>query len=259
MRKSTFLLKEDPIMYLKGLHNILSALFYSNKPRQFDQQYQILIDYIAAHEKSFDQNTNITARIYQYIGGLNQLFLHGNFRNNEAIVEEILDWLKANNTYLDQNRIQVFQYKIACLYFGADEFKKCIHHLNNIINTSHKEKHLRQDVQCFSRILNLVAHYELGNDELVEYQLKSTYRFLMKYGDLQAVQKLIIEFIRKSVYMNRAEMTPHFAALKSQLVAIFDDPYERRPLLYLDLISWLTAKIEHVKVEEVIQERQRMR
>lgn len=259
MRAHPHLLKEDPILYLKGIHNILSALFYSNKPTQFDEHYEILIDYLNEHDGVFDKNTSITANVYRYIGGLNQRFLNGNFRDNEQFVEEIEQWLEVNYDYLDQNRIQIFYYKIACMYFGADDFKNAIKYLNKIIHSSNKESHLKQDVQCFSRILNLVSHYELGNDELVEYQLKSTYRYLIKYGDLQQVQKLIIDFIRKSVYMNRTEMAPHFSELKTQLEAIFNDPYEQRPLLYLDLISWLSSKLEGKKVEHIIQSRQNSR
>jgi hypothetical protein len=119
-----------------------------------------------------------------------------------------------------------------------------------------KEKYLKQDVQCFARILNLVAHYELGNDDLVEYQLKSTYRFLIKYGDLQKVQEQIIGFIRKTANVRREEITPYFIELKEDLEEIFNDPYEQRPLLYLDLISWLTSRIENVSVESIIKSRQ---
>jgi hypothetical protein len=259
MRSNPILIEEEPIMYLKGLHNILSALFYSNKPRQFDENYAVLIDFLDKNEASFDPNTTITANIYRHIAGLNQRFLQGDFRNKETLIKEVTDWLEANDNYLDQNRIQVFYYKIACLYFGADDFKNTIKFLNKIIHTDSKESHLRQDVQCFARVLNLVAHYELGNYELVEYQLKSTYRFLIKYGDLQKVQLHIIEFIRKSVHMNRNEMTEPFGELKNQLIVVFNDPFERRPLLYLDLISWLSSKLEGVPVEEVIHKRQLLR
>ena len=243
-------------MYLKGLHNILSALFYSNKPRQFDENYQVLIDFLDKNNSTFDANTAITANIYRYIASLNHRFLQGDFQDNEPLVTEVMDWLSANDNYLDKNRIQVFYYKIACLYFGAEDFKKTIKYLNKIIHTDNKENHLRQDVQCFARILNLVAHYELGNNDLVEYQLKSTYRFLIKYGDLQKVQEAIIVFIRKSVNMNQNEMSAPFAELKHDLLEIFNDPFERRPLLYLDLISWLTSRLDGVSVEEVIQKRQ---
>ena len=256
MRENPLLLKEEPIIYLKGLHNILSALFYSNKPKQFDVYYALLNEFIEEHSASFDFNTNVMANIYHYIAGLNHRFINGTFRNNEDFLAELESWLVLNDSYIDTNRIQVFHYKIACMHFGADEFKASIQVLNKIIHSDTKEHHLRQDVQCFARILNLVAHYELGNAELVEYQLKSTYRFLIKYGDLQEVQKLIINFIRKSVHMNGEEMTPHFIELRSNLIAIFEDPFERRPLLYLDLISWLTSRIEKKSVEKIIRDRQ---
>ena len=259
MRENPVLLKEEPIIYLKGLHNVLSALFYSNKPKQFERYYSLLNEFLEEHSESFDFNTNLMANIYHYIARLNYRFINGNFRENEAFLDELETWLNTNDSYIDTNRIQVFYYKVACMHFGADEFKSSVQVLNKIIHSDTKEHHLRQDVQCFARILNLVAHYELGNHELVEYQLKSTYRFLIKYGDLQEVQKLIIAFIRKSVHMNRNEMTPHFIELRSNLIAIFEDPLERRPLLYLDLISWLTSRIENKPVETIIRERQLMR
>ena len=259
IQSNAILLKKEPVLFLKGMHNALSALFYSNKPRQFNTVYKNLIGFIEEHQSDFDNNTSKLTDVYRYIAKLNQLFLSGCFRGNEDFVAELQEWLKRNDDYLDQNRIQVFNYKIACLYFGADDFKNCIVHLNRIIHSDVKEKYLKQDVQCFARILNLVAHYELENDDLVEYQLKSTYRFLIKYGDLQEVQEQIIGFIRKTVHVKREEMTPHFVELKEKLVEIFDDPYERRPLLYLDLISWLTSRIENVSVEKIIQDRQRQR
>jgi hypothetical protein len=259
MNQQPDLIIRIPIMYLKGIHNAMSALYYSNKPRQFMELEKQLIKFIEQSSDSFDKNTNITAEIYRHMATLNRLFMQGNFSNNESIIEEMKLWLRDHKEYLDQNRIQVFHYKIACLYFGAGDFKNSIYHLNEIINADFKEKYLKQDVQCFARILNLVAHFELGNMDLVEYQLKSTYRFLIKYGDLQKVQEEIIQFIRKSVQMKPEGINRDFIELKTHLEEIIEDPYERRPLLYLDLIGWLTSKIEGRLVEEVIRERQKGR
>ncbi len=256
MQSNPALIEKHPIVYLKGLHNVLSALFYSNKPRPFGEYHAMLKEFIEEKEDSFDQNLKITARIYGYMAGLNHLFLNGNFQGNEDYIKQVKHWISKNDIYLDQNRLQVFQYKIACLHFGGEDFESCIHHLNKIIHDPENEKYLKQDVQCFARILSLIAHYDAGDYEMVDNQLKSTYRFLIKFGDLQEVQKLIISFIRRSVNMNREDLTPHFMQLRSQMEEIFDDPYERRPLLYLDLISWLTSKIDGVPVEEVVKRRQ---
>ncbi|NRA10593.1 MAG: hypothetical protein HRT57_01400 [Crocinitomicaceae bacterium] len=259
VQSKDILLSRDPIFYLKGMHNALSALFYSNKPRQFNEMYGGFKTFIEERKSEFDHNTLMLIDVYKNMAELNQRFLAGQFRGNETFILELKEWLEANDGYLDQNRIQVFNYKIACLYFGADDFKNCIVHLNKIIHSDVKEKYLKQDVQCFARVLNLVAHYELGNDDLVEYQLKSTYRFLIKYGDLQKVQEAIIGFIRTTANVRKEEVGAHFVALKEDLVSIFDDPFERRPLLYLDLISWLTSRIENVPVEKIIRARQELR
>ena len=253
------ILKNEPILYLKGLHNVQSALFYSNKPKQFEQSFKVLQVFVKERSENFDENTQLLSQIYLYMGELNTLFLSGSFRNNEAFVEELNAWLVAHEDYLDLNRFQVFHYKIASLYFGADDFKNCILHLNKIIHADLKEKSLKQDVQCFARILNLVAHFELGNDDLVEYQLKSTYRFLNKFGDLQKVQEYIMRSVRKAMMTQKSEVIPLFEELKNQLEEVFDDPYEQRPLLYLDLISWLKSKITGRLVEDIIRERQLQR
>jgi hypothetical protein len=259
LESNKVLLNRDPIFYLKGIHNTLSALYYSNKPRQFGELFHRFNTFINDNLTNFDVSTRILAEVYQHLAKLNYLFLKGAFRGNDQFIVELNKWTNENKAYLDQNRVQVFYYKIACLYFGTDDFKNCILYLNKVIHDGVKEKYLRQDVQCFSRILNLVAHYELGNDELVEYQLKSVYRYLIKFGDLQKVQKEIILFIRKTVYFQRSEMIPHFIELKEKLTTIVEDPYERRPLLYLDLIGWLTSRIKGVSVESIIQFRQKDR
>jgi hypothetical protein len=114
---------------------------------------------------------------------------------------------------------------------------------------------LREDVQCFARILTLICHFELGNDFLVSYQLKSVYRFLIKMGDLQAVQKEILEFIRRTPAMYSKDIKSEFNQLRARLIRYQDDPYERRPFLYLDIIAWLDSKIYNKRIQQVIREK----
>lgn len=50
--------------------------------------------------------------------------------------------------------------------------------------------------QCLARVLNLLIHYELGNDSLLAYNLRSTYRYLMQKGFLDPFEEVILEFIK---------------------------------------------------------------
>jgi len=147
----------------------------------------------------------------------------------------------------------VFYYKIASLYFGAGDCKKCIEYLDKIINN--KSLHMREDLLCFSRILSLVAHYDIGQDYHLEIQLKSTYKFLIKMNDLHEVQKELIKFLRSLGDIYPQQLKNEFIKLHTSLKKFENDPYERRAFLYLDLISWLESKIENRPVDEIIQEK----
>ena len=55
--------------------------------------------------------------------------------------------------------------------------------------------------------------------------------------------------------MDRKTLIPHFEALREELIEIIRDKFERRPMLYLDIISWLESKIHHKPVEQIIREK----
>ncbi len=96
--------------------------------------------------------------------------------------------------YLDRHRILVFYYKISSLYFGSGDYDNTITYLNKIINW---KVDLRTDLQCYARLLHLIAHYEIGNFDILEYLIKSVYRFMAKMENLSIVEEEIFKFLRK--------------------------------------------------------------
>lgn len=253
------LFEENPMMiqhrasaYLRGLNNLLIALFFLNQYEKFIAVFSKLQAF-ATQKPQKDNNAESLAQLYYHIHRINRHYMEGTFSESIAWVKPFEALLEENPYSWDENRILIFHYKIACLYFGCDRYSEAIDHLNIIINQRNPD--YREDIQCFSRILNLIAHYELGNMQLVDYQVKSVYRFLLKTGDLHEVQRLVLQFIRKMPYMNPNIIRKEFIALKNSLVRIQDAPYEKRPFLYLDIISWLESKIQQKKVEDIIREK----
>ena len=51
------------------------------------------------------------------------------------------------------------------------------------------------------------------------------------------------------------EVRDHFRDLKAKLEVHQNDPIEKRFFLYLDILSWLQAKIENRTVESVIRDK----
>ena len=116
----------------------------------------------------------------------------------------------------------------------------------------------REDIQCFARILNLIAHFDYGNQALVTHQIKATYRYLSKIQHLQPALKSILAFVRRIPKISEQELKGEFVKLKNELSEIEQTQFERRPFLYLDIISWLESKIEGKPVGEIIRSKSRM-
>lgn len=247
------MLKVNMPLYLKGLHNLLYSLFRAMKYRQFVAQLNHLTHFNDDGKYQMDYNEEAVHHLFIYIHRINRHFLEGSFTEALNWLPDLEHILSDNKYNWDIHRVMVFYYSIACLYFGSGNNDRAIEFLNKIINNPQRD--IRQDIQSYARILNLIAHFELGNDVLVGYQLKSVYRFLAKQEELNQVNRAIVTFLRRTPSMQRYFIRDEFEKLLVQLKQIEQLPYERRSFLYLDIISWLESKVENKDVEEVMQEK----
>ena len=242
--------KDDPFLYVKAMHNLLNALYITGKHTKMTNELTNFEEFYKT-AGSFNQNLEIQTFVYLYTAKINIYFLEGNFTKGLKLVPKIDERLKEYAQYIDKHRVLVFYYKIASMHFGAGNNDEAIIYLNKIINL--KVGQLRTDIQCFARLLHLIAHFELGNMELVEYLLKSVYRFLAKMENLDAVLSEIFSFLRKSLLSKPKDLKILFMELKGNLQKAADDKYNRRSYQYLDILSWLQSKIENEPVQNIVQ------
>jgi hypothetical protein len=250
--KEPFMLVIETSQYIKGMHNLLSAHFDLLNDQKFRETLKQFEDFSTSELVANNVNNRIQTFVYLYISKLNQHFIDGTFTEGLTLVPYIEDKLKEYWIYLDRHRILVFYYKIACLYFGSGDYSKTVDYLNKIINW---KVDLRTDLQCYSRLLHLIAHYELGNVDLLEYLIKSVYRFMAKMQNLSRVEEEIFKFLRKSFALTPDQLKPEFGKLVEKLKKYEMNRFETRAFMYLDIISWLESKIQHVPVQDVIREK----
>jgi len=250
--KEPFMLEVETSHFIKGMHNLLGA--------HFDLlNYQKFIETLATFERFSESsivtgnvNNRIQTFVYLYISKLNKHFIDGTFTEGISLVPYIEEKLQEYWIYLDRHRILVFYYKIACLYFGSGDYERTIDYLNKIINW---KVDLRNDLQCYARLLHLIAHYELGNFDLLEYLIKSVYRFMAKMEGLSLVEEEIFKFLRKSFNLSTDRIRPELGILLEKLKKYEKNRFETRAFVYLDIISWLESKIRNVPVQDVIREK----
>ena len=242
----------EPAHYIKGIHNLMNAHFVLRNTKKLGLAIEQFEKF--SHRKVVKENDINRILVFNYLATarINKHFLEGSFTEGLKIVPYIEDKLKEYELFMDKHRVLVFYYKIACLYFGAGKNEKAIDYLNKIINW---KVNLRSDIQCYARLLQLIAHYELGNFELLEYLTKSTYLFMAKMESLSAVEVEIFHFLRRSLRMNAHALKPEFEKLLDKLKSYEQSHFETRAFSYLDVISWLESKINKVPIEHVIREK----
>ncbi|MEO6819946.1 MAG: hypothetical protein ABI204_09485 [Ginsengibacter sp.] len=238
--------------YIKGLHNLLNAHFNLKNYKGFEKTLKILDKFKETDVVKLNENNRIQVFVYLYISKLNQHILEGTFREGLLVVDGIIHQLNEYELYMDGHRTMIFYYKIASLYFGAGDYGHTIDYLNKIINW---KVSLRTDLQCYARLLHLISHYELGNFQLLEYLIKSVYRFMAKMQNLSLVEEEIFKFLRYSFTISAGQMKPEFEKLLNKMRAFETSKYETRAFIYLDVISWLESKVYNKPLYEIIREK----
>lgn len=239
-------------IYIKGMHNLLGAHFDLKNFAKFNEVLEKFENF--SQSKTVLQNDNNRIQVFTYLATsrINKHFMEGTFSEGLEMVPYIEENLKEYGLYLDKHRVLVFYYKIASLYFGSGDFEKAVDYLNKIINW---KVDLRTDLQAYSRLLHLIAHYELGNYELIEYLAKSVYRFMAKMENLSLVEEYIFDFLKDSLRSSPLNLKKSFKALYDRLKAQEMNAHEARAFSYLDIISWLESKITNVPVQDVIRKK----
>ncbi len=246
------MLQTETVIYIKGMHNLMSSYFDMMQYRKLADTIKRFERFVQSKAVLQNENNRILAYQYLYTARINLYFLQGTFTKGLRLVPFLEDMLQQYGPYLDTHRVLVFYYKIACLYFGSGENGKAIDYLNRIIN---QKGDLRTDLQCYARLLNLIAHFELGNFELLEYLIKSVYRYMAKMENLSRVEEEMFIFLRRSFRLGAHALRPEFEKLLAKLRKYEGNPVESRAFVYLDVISWLESKISGVNVQDVIREK----
>lgn len=249
------LIESMPDDYIKSLNNLLIAQNKLFRYHEFVETNRRLQAVASIPSVRINENMRIRLLKYFYMHEINKFFMTGDFdKGVEFIIQEQGKEIMELLEILDKHSALVLNYKIACLYFGAGNFSESAKTLNKIINITSTD--LREDLHCFTRIMNLVCHFELGNFDVIKHYIISTYRFLLKKDDLRLFQKFVLGFLKNlSDDTDNKSLIIEFKQLKNQLLTLVDSAYEKRAFIYFDIISWLESKIEKRSVQSIIKEK----
>ncbi len=236
LSENIFLIDINQEDYIACLSNLIFTSMFLVK-------YQETFQYINILKNINPRSKMLQAKIITsaYLPEIISYNINGNIDAGLKLIPEVVNKLLLYESHINPKEILYLKYNFACLYFKAGEFNESSHWLFKILNDS--AINYLPDLHSKARILNLMVHSELKNDDLLPYVLRSTYRFLLKQKKLYKFEKRVIDFIRNSSNVSSKNTIASFKSLKLDLIELSKDPYEKKAIDFFGFINWVDKKI----------------
>lgn len=238
--------------YMRGYSQVLDGMFLMNK-------YSAFVRTLEEFEKEsrtigqLNDNAMMISQGILFTGQLNKCLMAGTYKEGLWIAKNIDSYLKRYGERLTLHEKMPLYYKVASLYFGDGNYLKCIEYLSYIINV--KDHNIRRDLQCYARMLNLMAHYDAGLDFNIDYHIRSVYSFIVKMKDMTEMKEELLTFFKSFGHINAIDLRREMKNLYDRLTPYESHRYERRTFYYIDLLSWLESKISGKSMGEIVRAR----
>lgn len=241
---------KDPDLYLRGMHYVLTNNFYLGNKADFNAWKKRYFKFTKSNKDKFNETTKLLNFIYGNNIKINELILTRKLNLTETLEKDIFEEMKEFRLQIDSHRVKMFHYKFAWLKIAIGNFQSAIDHLNFILQP--KKGHLRKDLICYAKILNLIANFHLGNYVLVSNLIPSVKREIDKQGEQSGSISMILTLLNKKPSDNNFDA---FAEkLLKKLDKIKTNSFDKRIFNYFDFFLWTQSIIENSKMSEVYPE-----
>ncbi|MDX1652180.1 MAG: hypothetical protein R3277_06795 [Brumimicrobium sp.] len=245
MKKHDQMIVSSPNKYLSLLTNIIHLESAAGNFRKVHDLLKELKFFTSNYNIPLNEDLEIKLFSSTFSTEL-MLFIHkAEFDKALSIEQEIIDGFKRFGEGITPLRKAYLAFNLAVANFGTNNFSRSLYWVNEILNDGDLDQ--KEDIIAFAKILNLIIHYELKNDQLLPYALKSTARFLKKRNRVYRFETVFLKHIRKiSNADDRFEVEQVLKSIEQEIDEIASDPFESVAFEYFDFRSWLKSKIKNI-------------
>ncbi len=150
--------------------------------------------------------------------------------------------IKADKSFIALHNYDrlIFEYMFAYSFFGNNQFHNCVEHINHINNFLQTSGNKR--FTSYTKLLEVIAHWELNNHELLENIIASIKRQLNKNDELYDIEKLLIKMIQKLLIApesTRIKIFKDYHQKLSDIIALNDNALL---LDFIQILCWIESK-----------------
>jgi hypothetical protein len=235
------MLEHEPDLYMRGYHYVLTSAFYIDDKEKFLKHHDILEKFRKENYKKFSHISQIVSFIYVHHSRMSKYMLLQRYEEGIKVIPNTLKRLSRYKDKLDPHRVMVFHYKIAWMYLMAKKPSEAIDYLNEILKM--EVGTLREDIQLYTRLALLLAHYDLNNLAIMDYLVNNARSLAIKFSESNQMQMMTINFFAKITKIPVGDRKLEFRKFDQEMTKLRTNTFEFRAFIYLDICQWLQSKI----------------
>ena len=242
--ENSHLWNNPPVYYLMTVEGMLESLRIMHNYEGMNYFIEKL-GKLSSPSSSFQLNVIFIYRLFSFIDA-------GDFDKAGIWIAEHQTSLIDKMLLLKEQQQAEMSLYIALIHLGNGEYRKARKRLSATIGRGHL-----YSLPLFRtiRIVNVMIHYELGDVDYIQSEIRSIKREMSKNkGYNLKVESFLLKFLNYSFAdTNRKKRAEIWESMAEEVHALYADKYETQILRKFDFVAWVEAKIFEVPLSDILK------
>ena len=245
--ENSHLWNNPPVYYLMTVEGMLESLRIMHNYEGMNYFIEKLTK-LSSPSSSFQLNVTYVIFIYRLFSFIDA----GDFDKAGIWIAEHQASLIDKMLLLKEQQQAEMSLYIALIHLGNGEYRKARKRLSATIGRGHL-----YSLPLFRtiRIVNVMIHYELGDVDYIQSEIRSIKREMSKNkGYNLKVESFLLKFLNYSFAdTNRKKRAQIWESMAEEVHALYADKYETQILRKFDFVAWVEAKIFEVPLSDILK------
>ena len=245
--ENSHLWNNPPVYYLMTVEGMLESLRIMHNYEGMNYFIEKLTK-LSSPSSSFQLNVTYVIFIYRLFSFIDA----GDFDKAGMWIAEHQASLIDKMLLLKEQQQAEMSLYIALIHLGNGEYRKARKRLSATIGRGHL-----YSLPLFRtiRIVNVMIHYELGDVDYIQSEIRSIKREMSKNkGYNLKVESFLLKFLYYSFAdTNRKKRAQIWESMAEEVHALYADKYETQILRKFDFVAWVEAKIFEVPLSDILK------
>lgn len=245
--ENSHLWNNPPVYYLMTVEGMLESLRIMHNYEGMNYFIEKLAK-LSSPSSSFQLNVTYVIFIYRLFSFIDA----GDFDKAGIWIAEHQASLIDKMLLLKEQQQAEMSLYIALIHLGNGEYRKARKRLSATIGRGHL-----YSLPLFRtiRIVNVMIHYELGDVDYIQSEVRSIKREMSKNkGYNLKVESFLLKFLNYSFAdTNRKKRAEIWESMAEEVHALYADKYETQILRKFDFVAWVEAKIFEVPLSDILK------